>query len=230
MPFSDRVYLDLRQYSEQDVSTRRVPWKIKEWGESTVLPHVFKSIGRIVPVAGARYGLMDRISRATQNIVSNRLVGSGSSLSAAGRIVPNTPPLRYTTWLFAAADFAIVVRAYVEFCRELFEQNGFRCDMPTVGYRLNRDQSALLSPAFDEPLFALRAVSAQDNGWEDFVIDFANFAEKWGGQPLVSQTRGLTTAHAHTVFHQRLAFFNRLRRQLDPDNRLLNPYLSQYCL
>ena len=146
------------------------------------------------------------------------------------RIVPNTPPLRYTTWLFAAADFAIVVRAYVEFCRELFEQNGFRCDMPTVGYRLNRDQSALLSPAFDEPLFALRAVSAQDNGWEDFVIDFANFAEKWGGQPLVSQTRGLTTAHAHTVFHQRLAFFNRLRRQLDPDNRLLNPYLSQYCL
>lgn len=230
MPFSDRVYLDLRQYSQQDVSTRRVPWKIKEWGESTVLPHVFKSIGRVVPVAGARYGLIDKISRATQNIVSNRLVGSGSGLTAAGRIAPRTPPLRYTTWLFAAADFAIVVRAYVEFCRELFADTGFRCDMPTVGYRLNRDPSALLSPAFDEPLFALRAVSAQGNGWEDFVIDFANFAEKWGGLPLVSQTRGLTSGHANTVFHQRLAFFSRLRRQLDPDNRLLNPYLSQYCL
>jgi len=30
--------------------------------------------------------------------------------------------------------------------------------------------------------------------------------------------------------HELIAFINRIRRQLDPDNRLLNPFLAQYFL
>jgi FAD/FMN-containing dehydrogenase len=78
LPFRDRVYLDLRRYSEEALATHRIPWKIKDWGESTVLPQVFKSINRIVPGAGVKYRLIDEISQMTQGLVNNRLVSSGS--------------------------------------------------------------------------------------------------------------------------------------------------------
>lgn len=230
MPFRDRVYLDLRRYSPDARATRKVAWKLKDWGESTVLPHIFRSIGRVVPVAGMRYRLMDEISKATQGIVNNSLVSSGSSATTQGGAGKNKAPLQYSTWLFPAADFAIVVQTYVEFCQRMKAESGFRCDMPTVGFRLPRDTSALLSPSFDEPMFALRAVSTPCAGWENFVLDFAEFGEHWGGVPFFNQTRGLSTAHVSAAFGPRAGLFRRVRRQADPDARMLNPFLKQYFL
>ncbi len=231
MPFRDRVYLDLRRHSPDARATRKIPWKLKDWGESTVLPQIFNSINRIVPVSGMRYRIIDEISKATQGIVNNRLVRSGDNSTAlGGKGRGEKTPLQYSTWLFPAADFSIVVQTYCEFCRDIQRQSGFRCDMPTVGYRLSHDASALLSPSFDEQMFALRAVSTQTEGWEDFAIDFAEFAEHWGGYPMFNQTRGLSPAHAHSALAQRATAFRKIRRQLDPDDRMMNPFLSQYFL
>jgi hypothetical protein len=102
--------------------------------------------------------------------------------------------------------------------------------MPAVGFRLCRDQSALLSPSFDEPMFALRAMSTQTRGWEDFVIDLAEFAQHWGGLPFFNQTRSVPGEYAGEVFGSRLDFFRRIRRRIDPENRFMNPFLSQYFL
>jgi hypothetical protein len=231
MPFRDCVYLDLRRYRAEALAGRSIPWKIKDWSESTVLPNVFKSLNKVVPMPGIRYRIIDEISKITQGIVNNRLVTSGSNATANGVLSSAGPSgLNYSTWVFPAADFAIVVQAYIDFCLKLHRENDFRCDMPTVGYRLSRDTSALLSPSFDEPMFALSAVSTQSKGWEDFAIDFAEFAQHWGGGAFFNQTRGLAPDHAGTVFGSRLTFFRKIRRQLDPDNRLMNPFLSQYFL
>ncbi len=231
LPFRDRVYLDLRRYTGQAAAAHRIPWRLKDWGESTVLPHVFKSLNRLVPVSGVRYRLMDELSQLTQGLVNNRLVTSGSyavSLIDGGASRPQ--PLRYSTWAFPAADFSVVVQAYRDFCHRIRRETGFRCDLPTVGYRLCRDRSSLLSPSFDEPMFALRAVSTELRGWEDFVIDLAEFAQHWGGMPFFNQTRGLEAGYANEVFGSRLDFFRRMRRRIDPDGRLMNPFLSQYFL
>jgi hypothetical protein len=230
MPFRDRVYLDIRRYSSDSVSTRTIPWKLKEWGESTVLPSVFKSLNKVVPMPAIRYRIIDEISKLTQGIVNNRLVTSGSNSTALGTRADHKPQLNYSTWIFPATDFSIVVQAYVDFCLQTHRENNFRCDMPTVGYRMSRDQSALLSPSFDEPMFAMTAVSTQSTGWEDFVIDFAEFSQHWGGGAFFNQTRGLLPEHAANVFGSRLGFFRKIRRQLDPDKRLMNPFLSQYFL
>lgn len=229
MPFRDRVYLDLRRYDEKAAVGGRLPWRIKDWGESTVLPQVVKSLNRIVPVSGMRYRLIDEVSKLTQGIVNNRLVscGSSSATHVSGR---DGGTLNYSTWLFPAADFSIVVQAYRDFCHRIHQQSGFRCDMPTTGFRLNRDRSALLSPAFDEPMIALRALSTQTVGWENFAIDYAEFAEHWGGLPLFNQSRGLIPEYARGIFASRLDFFRKMRRRLDPDNRMMNPFLSQYFL
>jgi FAD/FMN-containing dehydrogenase len=36
--------------------------------------------------------------------------------------------------------------------------------------------------------------------------------------------------HASEAFGSRLDFFRRIRRRIDPDNRMMNPFLSQYFL
>jgi FAD/FMN-containing dehydrogenase len=233
LPFRDRVYLDLRRYSADARATHRIPWKIKDWGESTVLPHLFKSINRIVPVAGVRYRLIDEISEVTQGLVNNRLVSTGSNSTAQISSVKEndaSKSLYYSTWFFPAADFAIVVHAYRDFCYRIRENSNYRCDMPTVGFRIGRDRSALLSPSFDEPMIALRAISTEAKGWEDFAIDFGDFARHWGGVPVFNQTRDIPADYPGQVYGSRFTFFKKIRKQFDPENRMMNPFLSQYFL
>lgn len=233
LPFRNRVYLDIRRYAPGARAGHRIPWKIKDWGESTVLPNVFKSLNTIVPVSGIRYRLIDEISTMTQGIVSNRLVTSGCNSTAqlsSTRPAPKSGPLHYSTWFFPASDFAIVVQAYREFCQRVHKQTGFRCDMPTVGFRIARDRSAMLSPSFDEPMIALRAISTQSRGWEDFSIDFGDFARHWGGLPVFNQTREVAADYPAQVFGSRYEFFRKIRRQFDPENRMMNSFLSQYFL
>ncbi len=233
LPFRDQVYLDIRRVGTGTTASHRIPWKVKDWGESTVLPHVFKSINRIVPVPGVRYRVIDEISKLTQGIVNNRLVNSGSNstaLSSSSKTNDAAKKLHYSTWFFPAADFAIVVQAYRDFCLRIKENSKFRCDMPTVGFRIGRDRSALLSPSFDEPMIALRAISTQAKGWEDFAIDFGDFARHWGGSPLFNQTREIPADYPAQVYGSRFDFFRKIRRQFDPENRMMNPFLSQYFL
>ena len=228
LPFRNRVYLDLRRHDQAAEDGGALAWRIKDWGESTVLPQVFRSLTHVVPVSGIRYRLVDQISRLTQGIVNNRMVtrGSSSTLQPSG----NSRKLNYSTWFFPASDFGIIVRAYRQFCEAVHRKTGFRCDMPTMGFRLNRDASALLSPLFAEPMMALRAVSTETRGWEDFAMDFAEFAEHWGGIPLFNQSRCLTPDHAHSVFGERIQFFRKIRRRIDPQDRMLSPFLAQYFL
>ncbi|MEM7501946.1 MAG: FAD-dependent oxidoreductase [Pseudomonadota bacterium] len=228
LPFRDTVYLDLRRFDANAKADAKLAWKIKDWGESTVLPHVFKSLNRVIPVKGVRYRLIDKVSSMTQGIVSNRLVSSGSMATASSGA--DATPLNYSTWFFPATDFSVVVQAYRDFCLRIRKESGFRCDMPTVGYLLDQDRSSILSPCFDEPMIALRAVSTDQKGWENFAIDFAEFARHWGAAPLFNQSRELDPGYAKELLHTRLDYFRKVRRQVDPDNRMMNPFLSQYFL
>jgi len=233
LPFRDRVYLDLRRHSRDPGAAHQIPWKIKDWGESTVLPHVFKSINRFVPGAAVRDRLIDEVSQVTHGLVNNRLVSTGSNSTAqiCSAIESDiSDQLHYSTWFFPAAEFAIVVQAYREFCIQTRKRSQYRCDMPTVGFRVGRDRSAMLSPSFDEPMIALRAISTQSEGWENFAIDFGDFARHWGGIPTFNQTRDIPADYPRQVFGSRLVFFKKIRKQMDPEDRMMNVFLSQYFL
>jgi FAD/FMN-containing dehydrogenase len=230
MPYRNRVYLDLRRYESAPGNAYRAPWKLKDWGESTVLPHVFRSLNRVLPVRKMKYNLIDTISEATQNIVNSRFVNSGNNAAALSGYAGDRKRGRvYSTWCFPAANFSLIAKAYRDFCVATYDECGYRCDLPAVGYRLCRDSSSPLSPSHDEPMIALTTTSTQTRGWEDFVIDLAEFAEKWGGMPLLSQSRALRAENAIQSYARRLDLFRRMRRQLDPDNRLLSPFMAQFC-
>ena len=228
LPYRNHVYVDVRRYEKNAGNAYKTPWKIKDWGESTVLPSVFKSLGRVLPISSVRYQLIDSISAATHGLVNSRLVRNGNNNAAGGGHRRRKPSgLLYSTWCFPASDFSLVVKAYSRFCRETFAQTAYRCDMPAVGYRVARDNSALLSPSFDEPLIALQTVSTQKKGWNDFAMHLAEFAENWGGTPLFNQTQAARPEYVAQTYGGRVEFFRKFRRQLDPDNRLLTPFLAR---
>ena len=228
MPHRDRVYLDLRRYAVDAGDTWNMPWKIKDWGESTVLPQVCKSLNRLLPIQSVRYRVIDTMSQATQGIVNSRFVRTGNNGTMQGRTASSIRRILYSTWCFPAAHFSLVARAYRDFCQSIYERSGYRCDVPAIGYRIARDDTNLLSPSHGEAMIALQTTSTQTAGWEDFVIDLADFAENLAGVPIFSQTRALRADYARQVYGDRLAFFRRLRRQLDPENRLLSPFMAQY--
>ena len=64
--------------------------------------------------------------------------------------------------------------------------------------------------------------------WKDFVIDFGEFAEARGGLPVFNQTKAGTPQHVESIMGPRLETFRKVRMKLDPDNRLVNPFLMQY--
>jgi hypothetical protein len=229
MPYKNHVYLDLRHYDTNAGSTYNAPWKIKDWGESTVLPNVFKSLSRVMPIPSVRYQLIDSISATTHGLLNSKLVRNGNNVTAGGRHRRRKPSnLLYATWCFPASDFSVVVKAYAKFCRETFARTAYRCDLPAVGYRVAQDNSALLSPSFDEPQIALQTISTQKRGWDDFILYLSEFAENWGGTPVFNQTPSTRDAYVSQTYSGRMEFFKKIRRQLDPEDRLLNPYLARY--
>jgi len=226
MPYLDRVYLDLRRYETTPGNAYSAPWRFKDWGESTVLPHVFKSLSRVVPIPSVRYRLMDSIGATTHELVNTRFVTSGNNARGSKR--RKSRKLFQSTWCFPATDFSVVVKAFNRFCLETYERSGYRTDLPAVGYRIGKDASAVLSPSFDEPMVALRVCSTQEAGWDDFVIDLAQFAENWAGMPMFNHSRSVRAEYVAQVYGRRLELFRNIRRQVDPQGRLLNPFLAQF--
>jgi hypothetical protein len=231
LPFRDRIYLELRRPAAEADPGRKFAWRLKDWAVYSALPEAARSLGMALPIRQLRYPLIDSLSEVAQSLVNNALVRSGSnSVEQSGRFraLGSKSRFTYTTWAFPAAEFPNVVLAYKLFCKEYYARTGFRCDMPTVGFRLNRDRSALLSPSFDSPMFTLSPLSTQDQGWEDFVLDFADFAGRNHGVPFFNQTRNASPEVVAQRFGTRLAFFNKVRRELDPHDRLVNPFFQSY--
>jgi hypothetical protein len=231
LPFRDRIYFELRRPAAEGDPGKKFAWRFKEWAVYSALPEAARGIAKAVPIRGLRYPLIDSLSTVAQSLVNNALVRSGSnSVEQSGRFKTLGAKTRftYTTWAFPAAEFANTVLAYKLFCKEHYARTGFRCELPAVSYRLNRDRCALLSPSFDSPLFTISPLSTQVEGWDEFVLDYAEFAGLHHGVPFFNQSRGASAEIVAQRYGSRLTFFNKVRRELDPQDRLLNQYFGTY--
>jgi len=233
LPFRDRIYLELRRPVAEGYPGRKFAWKLKNWVCYSALPGAARSLARAVPIRRLRYPLIDSFSEVAQSLVNNALVRSGSNaVEQTGRF--RTSPARarfsYCTWAFPATKFGAIALAYQEFCRHHYQRTGFRCDMPAIGFRLHRDRSALLAPSFEQPMFTISSLCTQRDGWVDFLVELAEFAEIHAGVPFFNQTQAATAELVAQRFGARLTFFRKARRQFDPDDRLLNPFFATYMV
>ncbi|HEY8520819.1 MAG TPA: FAD-binding protein [Gammaproteobacteria bacterium] len=231
LPFKDRIYLELRRPAAAGDPGKKFAWRLKDWAVYSALPQAARSLGMAVPIRQIRYPLIDSLSDVAQRIVTSTLARTGSNAveqSGRYRLLTGKGRFTYSTWAFPAEQFAHTVLAFKLFCKEHYARTGFRCDMPAVSFRLNQDKSALLSPSFNGPMFTISALSTQSDGWDDFVFDFAEFAAAHHGVPFFNQTRNVPPELVARCYDNRLAFFNKVRRELDPGDRLLNQFFSAY--
>ncbi len=231
LPFRDHAFVELRFAQSGDGPGRKLPWKIRDWACNKAIPDFVHSVGRVMPIGRIRDPLIDGFSEATQRLVSRRFSVVGSNaMEQTGqfRKMRQSTAVAYSSWLFPVDRFAAVIYAYREFCLRHYKVARFRCDLPGIAYRIDRDASALLSPSHDQALFALKLRSTTAAGWDAFLLNFADLAARFDGVPLFNQTRGMSAHHGHDAYGQRLDRFRKVRRQLDPENRCLNQFFAEH--
>jgi hypothetical protein len=232
MPFRNTAHVEVRQSGTRSKPAHVWPWKIRDWAWNEVLPRVVHSMGRVIPLSRIRDPLIDTVNEAAQ-VLGNGLGDLGSnSAEQTGQFKALTRDdkpqrIKYCTWMFPACQFGAVLRAFRDFCEQHYRTSKFRCDLPVIAYRIDRDPSAVLSPTFDEKCFALNVRTTDTRGWDDFLLEFAEFAIGFAGIPLFNQTRGFTGSYVDDVYGERLAQFRALRKRLDPEDRVLNQFFAE---
>jgi hypothetical protein len=132
----------------------------------------------------------------------------------------------YSLWGFPQASFPIVLEEYFAFCKAYYREHRYRCNVVSGASHLHQDRSSLFSVSYTGPMFTLEPSSTGEGGWDDFLIDFNEFASRLGGVPTFNQTRALQPEHVKKAFGERARLFRQLRQRTDPLNRLRNSYFA----
>jgi len=232
MPFRNRAWVELRRACDEPRPIRNLPWKIKEWARSSAVPKFVDTVNKAFSVSGIKDPLIDGITEVTQKLFVGNFADYGNN---AQELSGKFATLRkksgrkvYCSWAFREEDFGNVLRQLRSFSMNHYRDQGFRCDLPAVAFRMKKNQDAILSPAFESQVYVLKFESTAARGWDDFLIELAEFAQSHNGIPLFNQTRGLTTEGVAQAFGLRLKAFRNARQKLDPDGRMLNQFFSEY--
>ncbi len=132
----------------------------------------------------------------------------------------------YSLWAFPQQDYPLVLREYFAFCRSHYEQFGYRCNVVNGASRVHQDRNSLFSVSYEGPMVTLEPSSTGDKGWDEFLIDFNDFASKHGGVPTFNQTRALQPDHVARAFGDRARWFRALRERTDALNRMGSSYFG----
>lgn len=227
-PFRNRVHVELRYPNDIGKTGRLLPWKIRNWTTQSVLPKVVRSVGKMVPMKQLRDPMIDTVTQAAHTL--NGFADSGSNaMEQTGRFTRSMllqQPVS-CTWFFPLDQLATMFPAYKQFCEDYYRKTGYRCDLPTEVWRINQDQASLLSPSYDTAGFGLKMVSTNADGWDDLLLEFADFAAHFQGVPLFNLTKGYKPGYASRVYGERLKRFSTMRQRLDPADRLRNQYFKE---
>jgi FAD/FMN-containing dehydrogenase len=139
---------------------------------------------------------------------------------------PVSDASRYTfsLWAFPEETYPTVLPAYFAFCKQYYQDAGYRNNMLYVGYRILQDRQALLSYSWDGNVMTIDPVSTANPGWTTFLAAYNQWCSDHGGIPLPNQTPLVTRAQLEKALGGRWTQFAAARRTFDPNNRLLNAY------
>ena len=229
-PFQSEVTVEFRREGRDDGSPNRLLWQLRNYVWKTVGPGFAAFITNSIPSKVIRYFLVDGFNRLTQLLLN--LVLKDRNTIPSDQIIRypeqgGASAYTFSLWAFPEESYGRVLRAYFKFCQEYYRQQGYRCNMLNVGYRINRDTSSLFSYSYHGTVITLDPVSTGDPGWDEFLVAYNDFCSANSGIPLFNQTKGITPQQARRAFGDHLATFRKYRRRFDPSDRLLNPYFRE---
>jgi len=224
-PFNDRITVERRTLDESASLSRSGIWQIRNSVMRNVLPAFGSTVGSVLAAPGLR-AVMQKALRAT---LDRSTRGVAMYAHEWMRDMPNEAwkaRHTYSLWAFPQGIFPKVLSEYFAFCKSYYKEHRYRCNVVSGASRLHQDRGSLFSASYSGPMFTLEPSSTGDAGWDDFLIDFNDFASAIGGTPTFNQTRALQPEHVAKSFGERVKLFRALRQRTDPLNRLRNSYFA----
>jgi hypothetical protein len=215
-PFNDRITVERRVLDEDASTSRSGIWQIRNSVLKNVLPAFGSSVGGMLAVPAHA-----TLNRAARGVVMYAHEWMRELPREAWKA-----RFTYSLWAFAQPEFPRLLGEYFAFCHAYYKQHRYRCNIVHTSSRLHRDRNSLFSLSYNGPAFTIEPSSVGDKGWDDFLIDFNEFASKQGGIPTFNQTRALQPEHVSKAFGDRLKLFRSLRKRADPINRLQHSYFA----
>lgn len=226
-PYENLVTVEFRHYNPgASGDPNRIVWPLRNYLWATAGPAVCGQISADIEIAEIRNGVLSSFG-ALWRLKLENLIKSDNTI-AADQIIryPTVSNSKYTFsfWAFPEETYPTVLAAYFQFVQKYLATTGYRINMLCVGYRVAKDQSALLSYSYNGNMITIDPVSTANTGWIPFLGAYNQFCSDQGGVPLMNQTYGLTRPMVQKALGDRLQTFAEARRTFDPGGRLLNDY------
>jgi len=230
-PFANMITVECRRDNPAATGQPdRHVWVLRNYLWSKAGPHLAQEIEQTISNPTVRYAVIDGFNEVLRFKLEH-LIRSDYTIPTDQiiRYPIVADDSRYTFSLFAFPEelYPTVLPAYFKFCRDYYQQKGYRSNMLNVGYWIAKDQNALLSYSYDGNVMTVDPVSTGNPGWKDFLAAYNQFCSDHGGRPLFNQTFGVTQAIAQKAYGDRLQKFEEARKTFDPNNRLLNDYFAE---
>ena len=228
-PFNDRIIVERRTLDETANMTRSGIWQIRNSVMRNVLPAFGSTVGSILAAPGVRAAVVSGMQRALRATLDPNARGVVMHAHEWMRYLPQEAwrsRYTYSLWAFPQENFPRLLGEYFAFCKAHYKEHRYRCNVVNGASRLHQDRGSLFSVSYSGPMFTLEPSSTGDKGWDEFLIDFNDFAAGLGGTPTFNQTRALQPEHVAKAFGERAKLFRALRKRTDPLNRLRNSYFA----
>ncbi|HTS66102.1 MAG TPA: FAD-binding oxidoreductase [Candidatus Acidoferrales bacterium] len=227
-PFDNLITIEFRHYNPAaEGEPNRVAWPLRNYLWASAGPLFCAQVERDIADKDVRYGVINSFGALWRFKLEN-LVTSDNTIATDQIIrypvVANDSRYTFSLSAFPEATYPGVLADYFTFCRQYYQQKGYRTNMLTVGYWISQDRSSLLSYSYDSPVMTIDPVSTGNPGWHEFLVAYNQFCSAHGGIPLFNQTDGITPVQVQQALGDRLKTFAEVRKSYDPGGRLLNPY------
>jgi len=228
-PFDDRIIVERRTLEDNDGLSRSSIWQIRNSVMKNVLPAFGSTVGSVLAAPGVRAAVVSGVQRALHATLDRATRGVVMHAHEWMRDLPRESwkaRHTYSLWAFPQADFPRLLAEYFAFSKAYYKEHRYRCNVVSGASRVHQDKGSLFSVSYTGPMFSLEPSSTGGEGWEEFLIDFNDFASVLGGTPTFNQTRALQPEHVTKAFGKRATLFRTLRQRADPLNRLRNSYFG----
>jgi FAD/FMN-containing dehydrogenase len=228
-PFTDKITVERRTLDESASVTRSGIWQVRNSVMRNVLPAFGSTVGSVLAAPGLRAVMLSGVQRALRATLDRGARGVVLYSHEWLRDMPQEAwkaRHTYSLWAFPQADYPKLLAEYFALCKAYYKEHRYRSNLISGASRLHQDKGSLFSVSYAGPMLTLEPSSTGEQGWDDFLIDFNDFASGMGGTPTFNQTRALQPEHVAKSFGERVKLFSALRQRTDPLNRLRNSYFA----
>ncbi|MFA8299971.1 MAG: FAD-dependent oxidoreductase [Hyphomicrobiales bacterium] len=228
-PFSNKIVIEFREYSNKSFVFGRNShvWRLRNFVWKKLAPGWGYVMTRFVPFIKLRYKLIDCLNKVIAFLLV-KLIRSSKTV-AADQIIrypekKNISKYTFSIWAFPQEDYPETLRAYFRFCKDFYNETGYRTNVLNVGYKIDFDQSPLFSYSYNGSVMTADPVDTGDKLWDEFLIAYNKFCDEHNGIPMFNQSKHLTRDQVWKALGDRINTFWKYREKFDPNERLLNNY------